>query len=145
VTAPAALAAGGAAATHAANTAHSTAWQTLLFSATQTQSVQALARLSLRDPVVVSAEAGTTPDKLVEVFVKCELDRKLDLLYSFVKSHTSSKVLVFFSSCKQVRYVYETFKRFRPGVPLMSLFGKQKQARRTATFNDFGKKKVGSA
>jgi ATP-dependent RNA helicase DDX10/DBP4 len=57
--------------------------------------------------------------------VECPLDRKLDVLFSFIKTHLESKTLVFLSSCKQVRYVYETFRRFRPGVPLMALYGKQ--------------------
>ena len=70
------------------------------------------------------------------------LERKLDVLYSFLKSHLQSKAIVFMSSCKQVRYVYETFCRFRPGVPLMALYGKQKQARRTAIFADFGRKEA---
>lgn len=33
-----------------------------------------------------------------------DLDKKLDVLYSFLRSHTQSKVLVFASSCKQVSY-----------------------------------------
>lgn len=116
--------------------------QTLLFSATQTQSVQSLARLSLQNPVIVSTDpSSATPDKLIEAYVECELEQKLDVLYSFIKTHLTEKVLVFMSSCKQVRYVYETFRRFRPGVPLMSLYGKQKQAKRVAIFNDFSKKK----
>ena len=118
--------------------------QTLLFSATQTKSVAKLAHLSLNNPVFVSSDPESTtatPDKLVQAYIKCDIDKKLDILYSFVKTHLECKVLVFMSSCKQVRYVYETFRRFRPGIPLMSLFGKQKQARRVATFGDFSKKK----
>jgi len=40
----------------------------------------------------------------------------------------------------QVRFVYETFKKMRPGVPLMELHGQQKQQKRLGIFYDFCKK-----
>ena len=40
----------------------------------------------------------------------------------------------------QVRFIYESFRKLRPGVPLMPLYGKQKQAKRMAIFKDFSKK-----
>lgn len=80
--------------------------QTLLFSATQTDSVKDLARLSLQDPVYVGVkEEGSqtaTPKSLEQHYVLCELEKKLDILWSFLKSHLQSKILVFFSSGKQV-------------------------------------------
>ena len=82
--------------------------QTLLFSATQTESVKDLARLALKDPVYVGVkEEGShtaTPKSLEQHYVVCELDEKLNILWSFIKSHLQSKVLVFFSSGKQVTY-----------------------------------------
>src|SRR5215475_9673042 len=83
--------------------------QTLLFSATQTQSVTDLARLSLTSPVYISAGPTSTPESLEHRYVVCPLDKKLDILWSFIKSHLQSKILVFMSSCKQVRFVFETF------------------------------------
>ncbi|KAI0634181.1 DEAD-domain-containing protein [Trametes polyzona] len=115
--------------------------QTLLFSATQTQSVADLARLSLKDPVRVGIEEtiteGATPKTLEQHYVLCELDKKLDVLWSFIKSHLQSKTLVFMSSCKQVRFVFETFCKMHPGIPLLHLHGKQKQMTRLATFQRF--------
>ena len=115
--------------------------QTLLFSATQTQSVADLARLSLTDPVRVGVDEalaeGATPTALEQHYVLCELDRKLDVLWSFVKSHLQAKTLVFLSSCKQVRFAFETFCKMHPGVPLLQLHGKQKQMTRLATFKRF--------
>lgn len=79
--------------------------QTLLFSATQTQSVHDLARLSLRNPEAVDVkEAGTSvaiPKNLEQHYMVCELDRKLDVLYSFIKTHLKIKAIVFMSSGKQ--------------------------------------------
>ncbi|EPQ51768.1 DEAD-domain-containing protein [Gloeophyllum trabeum ATCC 11539] len=119
--------------------------QTLLFSATQTQSVTDLARLSLKDPVFISADpeaAGlATPDSLQQHYTVVPLDKKLDVLWSFVKSHLQCKTLVFLSACKQVRFVFETFRRLHPGVPLLHLHGKQKQATRLAVYRKFTRSK----
>ena len=118
--------------------------QTMLFSATQTKSVQDLARLSLTNPEYVAVHENSktsTPHQLTQSYVTCELHEKLGVLYSFIRSHTSSKMIVFMSSCKQVKYVYEAFRRLRPGIPLMSLYGKQKQLKRVGIYNDFCKKK----
>ncbi|KAG6857518.1 hypothetical protein H0H87_002143 [Tephrocybe sp. NHM501043] len=114
--------------------------QTLLFSATQTQSVSDLARLSLNNPVSVGLEETaqtTTSQNLEQHYALCELDQKLDLLWSFIKTHLQSKVLVFMSSCKQVRFTFETFCKMHPGVSLLQLHGKQKQTARIAMYNKF--------
>ena len=42
----------------------------------------------------------------------------------------------------QVRFVYESLRRLRPGVPIMPLYGKQKQMKRMAIFKDFAKKQA---
>lgn len=79
--------------------------QTLLFSATQTKSVQDLARLSLKDPeyLGVHEESDTaTPNRLQQTAMLVPLDKKLDMLWSFIKAHLNSRILVFLSSCKQV-------------------------------------------
>ncbi|ORX76886.1 DEAD-domain-containing protein, partial [Anaeromyces robustus] len=117
--------------------------QTLLFSATQTKSVKDLARLSLENPEYVAVhekEKFSTPKTLVQKYLICELNEKLNILYSFIKTHLKSKILVFLSSCKQVRFVYEAFCKLHPGVPLYCLHGKQKQSKRIAIFDQFCRK-----
>ena len=107
--------------------------QTLLFSATQTQSLSDLARLSLKDPeyVGVHDKATTaTPTTLKQFYITTPLPQKLDILYSFLRAHLTKKILVFLSSCKQVRFVYETFRKLHIGIPLLHLHGKQKQTAR---------------
>ncbi|KAF2085132.1 DEAD-domain-containing protein [Saccharata proteae CBS 121410] len=104
--------------------------QTLLFSATQTKKVSDLARLSLRDPEYVSVhEAATTatPKTLQQNYIITPLPEKLDTLWSFIQSSKKSKILVFLSSGKQVRFVYESFRHMQPGIPLLHLHGRQKQ------------------
>lgn len=119
--------------------------QTLLFSATQTSDVAALARLSLKAPSSVSVHAeqnSATPDKLKQTYLVCPLPEKLDRLFSFIKANLNAKVLVFLSSCKQVRFIYESFCNLQPGIPLTCLHGKQKQFKRMEIFSDFCKKKA---
>lgn len=151
--------------------------QTLLFSATQTDSIQALARLSLSDPVYISvrnqdndtnaitntegegdastnanpnqvAESSTangkngfnqyeTPANLEQFYMIVDLDRKIDVLWTFIKSHLGCKTLVFLSSCKQVRFIYEAFRHLRPGISLLHLHGKQKQSKRLEIYAKF--------
>ena len=67
----------------------------------------------------------------------CELHEKFNVLWSFIKTHLRSKVIIFLSTCKQVKFMYEAFKKLRPGVPLRSLHGKMKQFKRMAVFYDF--------
>ncbi|CAM6024675.1 unnamed protein product [Sphagnum balticum] len=114
--------------------------QTMLFSATQTRSVQDLARLSMSDPefLAVHAEsAAATPARLHQTAMIVPLDEKLDMLWSFIKTHLHNKTLVFLSSCKQVKFVHDAFRRLRPGVPLMCLHGRMKQMQRMVVFFKF--------
>lgn len=118
--------------------------QTLLFSATQTKKVSDLARLSLRDPEYVSVhEAATsaTPSTLQQNYVVTPLFEKLDTLWSFIRSNLKSKILVFMSSGKQVRFVYEAFRHMQPGIPLLHLHGRQKQTARLDITNKFSASK----
>ncbi|KAJ2002427.1 ATP-dependent RNA helicase dbp4, partial [Coemansia thaxteri] len=114
--------------------------QTLLFSATQTKSVKDLARLSLERPEYVGVhekDKFSTPSKLSQYYMVVDLPQKLDILFSFMKTHVKSKMIIFLSSGKQVRFVFETFCKIQPGIPLLHLHGKQKQMRRVEIFEKF--------
>lgn len=66
-----------------------------------------LARLSLKDPLYISVHenaAHTTPEGLQQSYIVCELEEKLAMLWSFIRNHLKQKIIVFFSSCKQVRF-----------------------------------------
>ncbi|RCI09826.1 hypothetical protein L249_4011 [Ophiocordyceps polyrhachis-furcata BCC 54312] len=114
--------------------------QTLLFSATQSKKVSDLARLSLNDPEYVSvheAAATATPTNLRQNYTLTPLPEKLDTLFSFIKANLKSKMIVFLSSVKQVRFVYESFRHLQPGIPLLHLHGRQKQKARLEVTSRF--------
>ncbi|KAG0203009.1 ATP-dependent RNA helicase dbp4 [Mortierella sp. NVP41] len=119
--------------------------QTMLFSATQTKSVKDLARLSLKDPEYVAVHEKAehaTPKNLSQYYMVVPLQQKLDVMFNFIKTHLTAKGIVFLSSCKQVRFVFETFCKLHPGVPLLHLHGKQKQQKRAETYAKFAAQKA---
>jgi ATP-dependent RNA helicase DDX10/DBP4 len=84
-----------------------------------------------------ASNASKMPQNLEQHYSICALPEKLDILWSFIKTHLQSKTLVFMSSCKQVRFVFETFCRMHPGISLLHLHGKQKQSARLAVYSKF--------
>lgn len=127
--------------------------QTMLFSATQSQSLDSLARLSLSDYKTVEDPTlrnivstikdkdnkTTTPATLQQSYCTVQLPKKLDMLYSFMKTHLKAKMIVFLSSSKQVHFVYETLRKLQPGISLLHLHGRQKQTYRTDVLDKFSK------
>lgn len=117
--------------------------QTLLFSATQTKSVKDLARLSLTNPVYVAPneqQERATPVTLRQNYVVIDLEQKMTMLWSFIKNHTRQKIIVFFSTCKQVKYFTEIFHRLRPPIPVLGLNGGMHQLKRMAVYDEFCRK-----
>ncbi|KAI3948815.1 hypothetical protein MKX01_022229 [Papaver californicum] len=114
--------------------------QTLLFSATQTKSVKDLSRLSLKDPEYINVheeDEDATPSRLQQTAIIVHSHQKLDMLWSFIKAHLKSKILVFLSTCKQVKFVFEVFKKLHPGIPLKCLHGRMKLERRMIIYSQF--------
>lgn len=92
--------------------------QTMLFSATQSKKVSEIARLGLKDPEYVAVHESAlaaTPTTLTQHYLTTPLPEKLDMLWGFIKAQKKSKLICFFSSGKQVRFVYEAFRHLQPG------------------------------
>lgn len=67
-----------------------------------------LSRLSLVNPHYISVDENakySTPSGLVQSYIICDLDAKMNFLWSFIKNHRTHKSLIFLSSCKQVRKI----------------------------------------
>jgi len=117
--------------------------QTLLFSATQTRNINDLARLSLTNPALVSAHENAsvaTPERLRQSMIVTEVEHKVNILWSFIKSHRRKKIVVFVSSCKQTKYFTEVFSKLKPGMSVMGLYGTLHQLRRMQIYDNFCQK-----
>eukprot|EP01041_Mallomonas_annulata_P002282 gene2282-4442_t len=119
--------------------------QTILFSATQTRKVEDLARLSIKsNPIYVGVHdeaTVATVDSLQQGYVICPAQKKLSLLFTFLKKNKDKKVMVFFSSCNSVTFHSELLNYI--DLEVMDIHGKQKQGKRTTTFFQFCKQTKG--
>jgi len=113
--------------------------QTMLFSATQTQKVEDLAKLSLkRSPLYVGVDddkQDSTVEGLEQGYIVLPADKRFLLLFTFLKKNKKKKVMVFFSSCNSVKYHSELLNYI--DIPVMDIHGRQKQQKRTSTFFEF--------
>jgi len=115
--------------------------QTMLFSATTTKKTDDLVKLALKkEPIYVGledkeTEVSATVTGLEQGYVICPSDKRLLLLFTFLKKNRKKKVMVFFSSCLSVKYHHELFNYI--DLPVLCIHGKQKQTKRTTTFFQF--------
>ena len=112
--------------------------QTVFFSATQTKSLQDIARVSVRSPVIIGVEnrdKTSTAAGIEQGFVICEAEKRFLLLYSFLKRAQKKKVIVFMSTCNAVKFFSELLNYI--DLPVLDLYGKQVQAKRSRTFLEF--------
>ncbi|CAF2142988.1 unnamed protein product [Rotaria magnacalcarata] len=117
--------------------------QTMLFSATQTKSIRELALVSLEKPVYISVHEKSntsTPTNLTQSYIVCEVPQKISLLWSFIKNHLKSKMIVFIQSCKQVKFLYNVVCKLRPGLPVLALYGTMGQMKRMSVYDEFCRK-----
>ncbi|PFX23889.1 ATP-dependent RNA helicase DDX55 [Stylophora pistillata] len=110
--------------------------RTGLFSATQTDEVEALVRAGLRNPVRVTVREKYSNSKT------CESQVKFSRLVSFLKARKTCKNMVFFSTCACVNYFSKALERFLSNVKVLSIHGKMK-SKRHKVFDSFRKLKSG--
>merc|ERR1712113_18481 len=107
--------------------------QTMLFSATQRKSIKTLVRLSLKNlenTFVHSDSISVTPITLKQFYIVCKIQEKIDIIWSFIKTHLKTKTIIFFATCKQANFIFELFSKLQPGVSVRCLNSKMKQFKR---------------
>ncbi|XP_053674825.1 probable ATP-dependent RNA helicase pitchoune [Anopheles nili] len=113
--------------------------QTMLFSATQSSRMDELGRLALKsEPIYVGVDDNkkeATVTGLEQGYIVCPSEKRLLVLFTFLKKNRKKKVMVFFSSCLSVKFHHELFNYI--DLPVISIHGKQKQAKRTSVFFQF--------
>ncbi|KAL4433585.1 hypothetical protein ABPG75_000026 [Micractinium tetrahymenae] len=144
--------------------------RTGLFSATQTEAVEALARAGLRNPVRVnvavalaqpadgkparsheSVPAGAldavqrTPSTLQLQYILCDATQKLPQLVAFLEGHKADKIIVYFLTCACVDYMSVVLPRLPEckGLAIRALHGKMKQSSRVSTLSAFAEAPAG--
>ncbi|CAA0831516.1 DEAD-box ATP-dependent RNA helicase 51 [Striga hermonthica] len=115
--------------------------QTAFFSATQTRKIEDLARISFKEkPIFINVEEKrkrVTNEGLQEGHSIVPASKKFILLYAFLKKNLSKKVMVFFSTCKAVKYYSELLRYI--GVDCLDIHGKLNQSRRDSAHSSFSK------
>jgi len=113
--------------------------QTMLFSATQTQKTEDLMRLAFRGRPkfveIASASEHSTADRIEQGYCVLDQEMKFRILFSFLKRNRSKKIVVFFSTCKAVKFYSELCNFI--DLPVLELHGQLKQKKRTTTFFEF--------
>ncbi|XP_059456646.1 DEAD-box ATP-dependent RNA helicase 18 [Corylus avellana] len=129
--------------------------RTGLFSATQTEAVEELAKAGLRNPVRVEVRAETkqvngpasseqlafskTPSGLINEYMECEADRKSSQLVDFLIKNRSKKIIIYFMTCACVDYWGVVLPRLPvlKGFSLIPLHGQMKQIAREKALASF--------
>lgn len=85
----------------------------MLFSATQTDKIDALTKLALKKtPIYVGVDDNketATVTGLEQGYIVCPSEKRLLVLFTFLRKNRKKKVMVFFSSCMSVKYHHELF------------------------------------
>lgn len=114
--------------------------QTLLFSATQTSKLKDLIRLSLdkkNTEYISILEKEIMPSQLTQAFIECPLYDKIDVLFSFIKSHVKKKIIVFCTSQKQVSFLHSVFYQLNLGTSILKLSANMSQNKRRENYEDY--------
>ncbi|KAH0785730.1 ATP-dependent RNA helicase HAS1 [Histomonas meleagridis] len=120
--------------------------QTALFSATQTQDVEALAAVSFQQgtPIYVGVDdssSSSTATNLTQSYVIVPPDKRLLLLVTFLKKNHKKKIMVFFSTRASVKFHHMFFGELK--IKTLAIHGDQSQQKRIDAFNQFRQQKSG--
>ena len=113
--------------------------QTIMFTATQDKQINIISSFSFKKkPVYINIgnEINGSPFKnIIHGFTVCEIQEKLLILIVLIKKNMNKKIIVFFSSCNEVKFFSSLFKLLN--IQVIELHGKQKQTKRISSFFSF--------
>jgi ATP-dependent RNA helicase DDX18/HAS1 len=112
--------------------------QTIMLSATQTKNMKGLIDTSFKKKPVFFAVDNRKDFNIPSIkqgFSIINQDEKMGLLLAIIKKNKGGKIIVFFSSCNEVRFFSTVLKSIK--LDIFDLHGKQKQYKRTSTFFSF--------
>nr|XP_027201351.1 ATP-dependent RNA helicase HAS1-like [Dermatophagoides pteronyssinus] len=127
--------------------------QTALFSATITESISKLALSTMRNPLFIDVKPEQGSLALPQYYTVCSGFAKLATLFKILKekskdfceneAKSSMKIMIFISTCQSVQFHEMLFRLFGKLLPIFSLHGDKKQAKRTEIFHAFSKARNG--
>lgn len=112
--------------------------QTLLFSATAEGIAKAKRVWDIDSPeYIVVSEERKEEVKMKQEAYWITAEKKFDLLYEIIKKNQKKKIIVFLSTCKEVTFFHDLYKRLRFGMALLRLSGNMSQNKRVDTYHKF--------
>lgn len=113
--------------------------QTIMFTATQDKQASLLSSFSFKKkPIYIDIEKDTCANafkNIIHGFTVCQIEDKLSILFTLVNKNKNKKMIIFFSSCNEVKFFYSIFKLLN--IEVIELHGKQKQTKRISAFFSF--------
>jgi ATP-dependent RNA helicase DDX18/HAS1 len=112
--------------------------QTIMLSATQTKNIKNLIDKSFKKkPVFFAVDSirHISVPNIKQGFTVLNQEEKVGLLVSIIKKNKGRKIIVFFSSCNEVKFFSSLFRSIK--ITVQDLHGKQKQYKRTSVFFSF--------
>lgn len=111
--------------------------QTLLFSATISRDIAAIAKHYMKNPVEISVESYVDPKKLAQCYYDIQQNEKFSLLVQLLKQEQSKLVMVFCNTKRASDFVAKNLHSH--GIDAMALHGDLSQNRRQQVLDKFHK------
>jgi|AntRauMFilla1563_2_1112583.scaffolds.fasta_scaffold00178_11 ATP-dependent RNA helicase DDX18/HAS1 len=113
--------------------------QTIMFTATQDKQATIISSFSFKKkPIYINIENDMSVNmfkNIIHGFNVCQIEDKLSVLITLIKRNMKKKMIIFFSSCNEVKFYYSIFKLLN--IEIIELHGKQKQSKRISAFFSF--------
>ena len=113
--------------------------QIIMFTATKEKHLNIYSFFSIKKkPISINLVDETLKSEnknIIHGFTICQVQERLLLLITLIKKNLNTKIIVFFSSCNEVKFFSALFKLLN--IHTIELHGKQKQIKRISSFFSF--------